>query len=103
MDKIRQEFASWEWIFGKTPKFAVEWPLRGEDSALRLEVHRGIIEAVKVNPSTIDAHLLTDVLTNQKLDLNLFQRVTQTNWLNCTQSNASLKKLLTLLIPSHLS
>lgn len=73
LDKIREEFVSWAWRFGKTPKFTVtrSFPVPGvlarqsetssngvpEELAISLEVVKGIIEDVtlRIPPSMMTA------------------------------------------------
>lgn len=86
LDKIREEFVSWAWRFGKTPKFTVtrSFPVPGvlarqseasangtkEELAISLEVIKGIIEDVTLRiPPTMmtakgfsgDAEVLTSL------------------------------------------
>lgn len=73
LDKIREEFVSWAWRFGKTPKFSVtrSFPVPGvlarqseassngvtEELAISLEVVKGVIEDVtlRIPPSMMTA------------------------------------------------
>ncbi|XP_034253617.1 lipoyltransferase 1, mitochondrial isoform X2 [Thrips palmi] len=82
LDKIREEFVSWAWRFGKTPKFTVtrsfpvpgvlarqsEAPSNGaaEEVAISLEVVKGVIEDVtlRIPPSMMTAKGDAEVLTS---------------------------------------
>lgn len=84
LDKIREEFVSWAWRFGKTPKFSVtrSFPVPSvmarqsevnfnginEELAISLEVVKGVIEDVtlKIPPSMMSAKgiLCHTIITN---------------------------------------
>lgn len=85
LDKIREEFVSWAWRFGKTPKFTVtrSFPVPGvmarqseassngaaEEVAISLEVVKGVIEDVtlRIPPTMMTAKGLSgdaEVLTS---------------------------------------
>jgi len=69
LDKIREEFVSWAWRYGKTPKFTVSrsFPVPNmitrqsgvaeEELAISLEVVKGVIEDVtlRIPPSVVSA------------------------------------------------
>ena len=104
LEKIREELCSWEWIFGKTPRFLITWPL-GDQSELQLEVYHGIIEktTISLDGSEINNSHLSDLLTRQKLNPALFENVVQSPLAYTLGSEASarLVHLLSLLCVQH--
>ncbi|TMW42988.1 hypothetical protein DOY81_011930 [Sarcophaga bullata] len=55
IEELRKEFSSWEWIFGKTPKFAVEkeLALKADDEKqlkmkLTVEVDKGLMSDITI-------------------------------------------------------
>ncbi|XP_014478714.1 PREDICTED: lipoyltransferase 1, mitochondrial-like [Dinoponera quadriceps] len=57
LDKLTSEFRSWDWNFGRTPKFTVTRTLEatGHDGKVQrlnfnVEVQNGVVEEVKMNP-----------------------------------------------------
>lgn len=71
LDAIRRELIGWEWIYGKTPKFTIRWPL-AEDGRrlLELDVQRGVVAEAAVTGIGAEAGdpRLADWFAKRKLD-----------------------------------
>lgn len=82
LNKIRDEFASWEWRFGKTPKFTVIKPLTIESNnivhnfKLKVNVEAGIITKILICTSTNEFTLPTfTMMQDQPYDEEMLQYI----------------------------
>lgn len=74
LELIKQSFSTWQWIYGKTPKFALCLPLGDQSSEVKIEVQNGKIERLhfeNANMGKQDALRLNALLMNQRLDNDL--------------------------------
>lgn len=85
LNKIRDEFASWEWRFGKTPKFTVIKPLTIESNEiihnfkLKINVEAGKITEIFICTSTTQFILPTfTMMQGQPYDEEMLQHIVTT-------------------------
>ncbi|XP_046838246.1 lipoyltransferase 1, mitochondrial isoform X3 [Vespa crabro] len=75
IDKLREEFCSWEWIYGRTPQFSItkDFDMPAPNGNLyrvnlTLEIQKGIIEEIRMslpaNLASPDLNQNANVLTN---------------------------------------
>ena len=77
---LRSEFCSWQWIYGKTPKFTVQRPLRDEESFLHIEVQKGAIEKLNFTENSLhgrDVEAWTHLLLNRNLNRELYEDISR--------------------------
>lgn len=70
LNRLRDEFSSWKWIFGKTPPFKVNWRL-DDEHRVEFQVHHGVIESVDLSHSGLcqaDQKIWSEFLCKRKID-----------------------------------
>ena len=99
---LREDFCSWQWIYGKTPKFTVRCPLKNNRDHLEIEVQKGMIEnihLVNVSASEMETRTQIDLLSNCKLNRELVKSF-NSNLLTLSKENGDnvrFKELITSL------
>ena len=87
IDKLKEDFLSEKWIFGKTPKFKVSKSFKVPEEIMRtpelaemcleIEVVNGIVENVKIQMATgtldLDFYNLAQHLVNMNFDFELIK------------------------------
>ncbi|XP_046644139.1 lipoyltransferase 1, mitochondrial-like isoform X2 [Daphnia pulicaria] len=101
IDMLKLSFSNWHWTYGKTPSFVVCWPLGEQSPELSIVVQNGQIERLDFQNMTIDkehSRKLSELLLNQKLDNNLYNKILSSNVFEKMNDNcAKLKEMLFLL------
>lgn len=100
------EFNSWHWVYGKTPRFSIQLPL-AFDQFLELDIYRGVIE--KINYIGVDDDSVSKswapLLLNHELNDGLRQRVLHSRAFESTIVSGTapqLERLLSHLCPTAL-
>lgn len=98
--EIQQELRSWEWIYGKTPRFTLIWPTGEHTSQVHIHVNRGLIEEIDFSKLETDSsHFkkFADLLINKKIDKKLHDALSSNNTIY-SDLNDSWNKLIRLLL-----
>ncbi|RWS05377.1 hypothetical protein B4U79_14684, partial [Dinothrombium tinctorium] len=68
-----ENLKSWEWIFGKTPKFTLKFPVNNSPAKCKLDVFKGVIDKIEVEPNLfgILPHLQSVRFTIEDINLHL--------------------------------
>jgi len=106
LGELRDEFSSWEWIYGKTPQFSVRWPLQESESILDIQVKKGVIEKLDFTESNLgetDVGTWSDLLLNRQLSQQLFHQINNSQF-NFPEDdgNSRVKELLLALCSTTL-
>ena len=98
IENIRNHFSSWNWIFGKTPRFSIKRPIDGGKNELEIQVNQGCVEKVLLRQSGLgdtDSEIWTALLCNKNLDRNLYENICKNDHhLSDRNANMVLKALI---------
>lgn len=98
MEALRNEFSSWQWIYGKTPQFSVRWPLEEDNSVIDIQVKKGVIEGMNFTESSFsatDMEMWSDLLLNQQLSQQLYHQINNSQLkFSDEDANSRMKELL---------
>lgn len=100
LDGIRQQLSSWEWIYGKTPRFTIRLPLDSElDQHIEIGIQRGSVDLVNFAKSGLcrrDITIWTEFLLSRKLDRHLHKTLLNIGSVivSNVDINAKIQKLL---------
>ena len=76
--KIQEnEFLTWDWIFGKTPKFSIQESFRinNEEINIDITITKGHITSILINEAPIEIVLRSDMKFESKTFLDIAQRL----------------------------
>lgn len=98
LEALRNEFSSWQWIYGKTPQFSVRWPLEEDNSVIDIQVKKGVIEGMNFTESSFsatDMEMWSDLLLNQQLSQQLYHQINNSQLkFSDEDANSRMKELL---------